>query len=99
MSLNRYAKRRDDNEAEIVSALRDIPGCKVELLDKPCDLLVGFQAKNILLEIKMPGRENRSDQRKQREWRETWPGQIRVVTSVDEALDCVLNSHGWYNDK
>ncbi len=93
MTLNRYAKTRDSNEAEIVKALRDIPGVAVELLDTPCDLLVGYQAHNLLLEIKPPGREKRADQEKQRKWRQSWPGQIRVVTTVDEAIECVLRCY------
>ncbi len=48
MSLRRYAKSRDSNENEIVSALRSVPGVQVYLLDKPCDLLVGYNCHNIL---------------------------------------------------
>lgn len=42
MTLNRYAVRRDDNEDEIVSALRRC-GYRVWLHDQPLDLLVCFQ--------------------------------------------------------
>ena len=97
MSLNRYAKRRDANEADIVHALRAIPGVRVYLLDRPCDLLVGIKKPggcyNILLEVKPPGREHRADQKDQAEWRADWTGQIQVVTTIDEAINCVLNCY------
>jgi len=93
MSLNRYAKRRDDNEPDIVHALRAIPGVSVVYMDKYFDLLVGYRAHNIALEVKMPGKETRKDQADQRTWRENWPGQIQVVTSIDEAIHCVLNCY------
>lgn len=90
MSSRRYAKQRDLNEPAIVEALRDIPGCKVERLDWPCDLVAGYQSKNIFLEVKPIGRENRADQKDQAEWRKGWSGQIRVVTTPEQAVDCVL---------
>lgn len=93
MSLNRHAKTRDANEAEIVAALRQIPGAAVYLLDKPCDLVVGYRARNIFLEVKPIGRENRADQKHQSEWRIAWPGQIQVVTTPEGAVHCVLNCY------
>ena len=93
MSLNRYAKTRDANEPEIISALRAIPGCRVETLDRPCDLLVGYKVHNILLEVKVPGRERRADQKEQADWRKDWPGQIQVVTTPEQAVNCVLNCY------
>lgn len=51
MSLARYAKRRDDNEREIVDALRKF-GYAVWALDKPADLLVGVRGRFVLLEVK-----------------------------------------------
>lgn len=42
VTLNRYATRRDDNEDEIVSALRRC-GYRVWRHDQPLDLLVYFQ--------------------------------------------------------
>ena len=51
MTLNRYAKRRDANEAEIVSVLRDA-GFQVWILDKPLDLLVAHKGEFRFLEVK-----------------------------------------------
>ena len=93
MSLNRYAKKRDLNEPDIVKALRNIPGALVELLDWPCDLVVGFRAHNIFLEVKPVGRESRADQKKQTAWRKNWPGQIQVVTTPEQAVNCVLRCY------
>lgn len=51
MSLARYAKKRDGNEAPIVQALRKA-GATVWLLDRPVDLLVGYGGRLTALEVK-----------------------------------------------
>jgi len=44
MTLHRYAKTRDRNEAEIVAELRAHPDVAlVYLMDQPCDLLVQLE--------------------------------------------------------
>ncbi len=53
MSLNRYAKRRDANEAEIFDALRKA-GALVIPLDRPCDALIGHGGIWRRLEVKRP---------------------------------------------
>lgn len=60
MSLNRYDKRRDANEAQIVADLRKI-GAKVRLFDEPVDLCVGFAQRFTWLEVKNPAKP-KSDQ-------------------------------------
>ena len=47
----RRAARKDDNEREIVQALRDA-GAYVWLIGLPVDLLVGYGSKTLLMEIK-----------------------------------------------
>ena len=85
VSLNRYAKRRDENEESIVNALEAI-GCTVVRLDTPVDLLCGRGGKNILLECKMPkGRNTKPQQRFYADWK----GQVRVVTTPEEAIAAV----------
>ena len=81
-------KSRDGNEQEIVEALEAI-GCTVERLDTLGDLLVGRGAKNIVLEVKVPGRANRKDQADQRKKRESWKGQITVVENPMQAIEVV----------
>ncbi len=97
--MPKYAKARDANEPAIVNELNDIPGCKVERIDWPCDLIVGYRAHNIFLEVKMPGLENRNRKDKthsdeiQKQWRIDWPGQIQVVTTPEQAVNCVLKCY------
>ena len=85
VSLNRYAKRRDENEPEIIQALEAI-GCTVESLDEPCDLLVGRGAVALLLEVKMPGGRKTV---KQKKFAARWKGPYRIVTTADEAIEYV----------
>ena len=90
MSLNRYAKRRDDNEPEIIQALEAI-GCTVYQLDEPCDLLVGRGAKNLIIEVKdgnkQPSRRQLTDN--QKDFFANWKGQVCQVKNVDEAIAVV----------
>jgi hypothetical protein len=90
----RRAARVDENQQEIVQALRK---CGVSVLSLAAlgkgvpDLLVGSRNGNILIEIK---NGNFSSSRRklrpgQRVFHATWQGQIAVVTSVDEALEIV----------
>lgn len=51
MSLNRYAKKRDSNESEIIQALTDV-GAYVIKLDR-FDLLVAFMGGLFALEVKV----------------------------------------------
>ena len=55
MSLSRRAKRRDENEPDVVQAL-ELCGAYVVRLDTPCDLLVGFRGRWWLLEVKDGGK-------------------------------------------
>lgn len=90
VSLNRYAKRRDENEAEIVKALESI-GCTVHRLDTPVDLLVGRGAANLLIEVKNPDkpRGDRQLTEGQRKFFAAWKGQVCQVETVDEAIKVV----------
>ena len=95
----RRAARVDDNQKEIVAALRK-EGATVECLHavgKGCpDLLVGFNGVNILMEVK-DGKKSIS-QRKltddQVKWHDEWKGQKIVAKSVAEALYII---HEKYN--
>jgi len=94
----RRAARIDANQNELVQALRKI-GAKVLFLhtlghDNP-DVLVGFRRRNVLLEIKRPGK---GATKGQAEFAETWPGETHVVHSIDEAVSAVVGdaSAGYY---
>jgi len=87
MSLNRYAKKRDDNERGVIQALEHV-GALVIQLDTPLDLLVGYGRQWVLLEVKMPkGKLTPS----QDEFFDAWSkhgecGIASVVRSASEAL-------------
>jgi hypothetical protein len=83
VTLNRYAKKRDENEPEIIEALEDA-GCLVMQTDK-IDLLVQRGTQQFLLEVKMPkGKLTRLQAELLAEgWR------IAVVRSPEEALKAI----------
>jgi len=88
----RRAARVDDNQREIVAALR-AAGASVQPLHAVGagvpDLLVGYRSINYLLECKdgskPPSRRKLTD--RQEEWHVKWRGQVLTVTSVDDALE------------
>ena len=88
----RRAARRDDNEKEIVFALRKA-GAYVSFLDEPCDLLVGYKGRILLFEIKdgnKPPSARKLTEREQK-FHDDWPGgSLYIVTCVAEAID-ILN--------
>lgn len=86
MTLNRFAKTRDLNEARIVDGLRNIPGVRVELLDRPCDAIVGFRGVVYLMEFKSADRKVKLTLAQKRFERD-WPGYVRVVRTLREAVE------------
>ena len=87
----RRASKVDENQREIVAALRGV-GASVAPLHAVGkgvpDLLVGYRGVNLLLEVK-DGDKAPSDRRltpQQIEWHESWRGQKCVVLSADDAL-------------
>lgn len=85
----RRAAKRDDNEKEIVVALRKA-GAYVSFIDEPCDLIVGYQGKTILFEVKdgnKPPSARKLTPNEQKFHDEWTGGELYVVTCVDDALD------------
>lgn len=82
----------DKNQPEIVKALRDV-GAKVQHLHavgEGCpDLLVATGKRTFLLEVKMPG-ENVNKQ--QAEFIQSWPGEIHIVRTIEEAVAAVVGA-------
>ena len=80
-------KRADANQAEIVEALREV-GVSVLILSQVgggCpDLLIGWQGKNHLIEVKAP---NGDLSKRQKEFFDNWRGRTYIVRSVDEVLE------------
>lgn len=90
----RRAAKVDDNQDEIVTALRMV-GASVQPLHQVgqgCpDLLVGIRGKNILLEVK-DGRKPPSSRGltdAQLRWHMLWSGQKAIVNNVEEALQAI----------
>jgi len=83
------AKRVDAVQPEIVAALRQI-GASVTSLHAighgVCDILVGYQGVNYLLECKSPRGRFTADELY---WHALWKGRIGVVRSVEEALAAI----------
>ena len=99
------ARRRDANHAEIVRALL-AAGCSVVDLsavgiEGVPDLLVGYRARSVLLEIKAPDARGRLSSgaarsaERQAEWRAKWRGgPVFVVRSPEEAISAVTLAPG-----
>lgn len=88
--MRRRAARIDDNQPDIVAALRAV-GASVQSLaalgQGVPDLLVYFRGL-YLLEIKNP-LQSRSDQQltsDEADWHAAWGGPVYVVRTIDEAL-------------
>jgi Holliday junction resolvase len=92
------AARRDDNEAEIVKALRAC-GAKVRIVtqgDGIPDLLVGYNGYTILMEVKdgdKPPSARKLTEAEEKFFLEWTGGLLVKVESVQEALD-ILKSCG-----
>jgi hypothetical protein len=84
MSLNRWAKKRDSNEASIVNILRTF-GATVIRSDA-VDLIVGFRGKNYLLEVKTKTGVLKPSQIHLRDF---WAGKYDIVRNEHEALRAI----------
>ena len=86
MSLKRWAAKRDQNEGEIVAALRQV-GAQVEILSGKgvCDLLVLHRGRLFLLEIKTSS--GRTTAAQQHRSRLGWP--VIEARTVIEALHAI----------
>ena len=88
----RRKARVDENQQEIVNALRQV-GCSVVSLapigDGCPDLLVGHRGRNLLLEVKDGAKppSKRKLTPDEEEWIGNWRGQVAVVYEVDDALE------------
>ena len=93
-SAMRRAARIDDNQVEIVAALRQI-GASVQALHSVgsgCpDLAAGYRGANYFLEVKdgskPPSARSLTDD--QKDWHRGWRGQVAVVRTVAEAFAAI----------
>jgi len=88
----RRAARVDNNQREIVEALRKI-GATVYVIGLPVDLLVGYRARNFAIECKKAGRAAKGLTPGQKDFMRTWKGQVRVVETPEEAIKVVTESY------
>ena len=92
MSKNRYAARTDDNEAEIVAALRSIPGVTVETGYN--DILIGYRGITYWIELKNPNKVSKKTGKvlesaikpDQKRIRDFYTGHYKIVSSLEEIL-------------
>lgn len=83
----RLVHRKDGNEPVIVDALLAV-GASVESIGGKGipDLLVGYDGKTFLLEVKQRGKTLNGDQEK---FHRDWKGQVSVVRTVGDALEAI----------
>lgn len=92
--MARRAARVDENQSEIVEALRDM-GCSVTLThmvgDGFVDCVIGYDRKTLLMEIKgQDGERARKRTPAQIKWWEKWRGgPVAMVTDVEGAIRAV----------
>jgi len=88
----RYANRVDENQGDIVKALRKA-GATVRIItmgDGVPDLLVGYQGYTLLLEVKdgkKPPSARSLTEAEQKFFNEWTGGMLAIVNSVEEALE------------
>jgi hypothetical protein len=91
----RRAARVDDNQAEIVAALRAI-GASVQPLHtigQGCpDILVGLSGRNVLFELKNPNQvpSKRKLTDDEAIWFGNWRGEAYVIETADEAISILM---------
>lgn len=94
-SATKFSHRRDKNEKEIVAALRRF-GATVSLIDAVRsdgvpDLLVGFDGRNYLIEVK--SRDGKLSPGQKR-WHEKWKGMPPAVARTIREAVAVIDSDG-----
>ena len=86
MSLNRYARRVDLNQNEIVKGLRQC-GIRVDIMGKPVDLLTFYRGRFLPLEIKhTPYKDKRQKEQLEFLAQTSCP----VVRTFEEAYAAIL---------
>jgi hypothetical protein len=87
----RRAAKVDENQADIVDALRRV-SVSVEIIGKPVDLLICHRGETALMEVKNLDGRGDTLTKDQVDFIARWPGKVHVVRSVHEALTAVLGA-------
>jgi hypothetical protein len=86
-----YARKRDGNHRDVITALRQIGATTIDLADlgrgRP-DIGCWYRDRFFLLEVKNPKGRNRVEPG-QADWLASWPGPAAVVRSAEEAIRVV----------
>ena len=98
--MTRYAKRTDDNHADVVQEVRDaLPEATVFDLSGTGkgapDLLIGFGGRNYLVELK-DGEKTpsaRSLTEAQQKFHGTWQGQVAIATTAAGVVAAILRAN------
>lgn len=98
--MSRRAARTDDNQKEIIKALRDIPGVSVE--PGHDDILVGYRNNTYWVELKNPNAVSKKtgavlDSRKQKSQHrlsKEWTGHYFIAWTLDQILNEIGVTHG-----
>lgn len=78
---HRHDARNDGNETEIVRVFES-KGISVERIRKPLDLLLGYNKRNYLVEVKMRGKHLNDNQVK---FTNEWKGQWIMIDTIERA--------------
>lgn len=93
MSLNRFAKRRDQNEPELVNLAKQL-GWFMTPMDRPCDWLGLYNKRWYPIEIKQPfgsrgGQSHRSLNESQEQWHDAakwYGGRVLIWRLAEDVL-------------
>lgn len=93
MSNKRYAAKIDNNQAEIVSELKKIPG--ISLAYGHDDILVGYKSKTYWFEVKDPKHLSKLTGKirpsaikpSQKKLKDKWTGHYSIVWNVQQIFD------------
>lgn len=86
MSLNRFAKKTDGTQADIVAGLRAL-GVATWIISRPCDLLTYWKGRWLPLECKPLKKRARKDQESQDQFVATY--HVPIVRTLSEAYTAV----------
>lgn len=82
--MNRRAAKRDTAEPGIIAALKAVGATVQQLSDSGVpDLLVGYQHKNYLMEVKTGNADLTADEQK---FLDRWNGNVWIVRNPETAL-------------
>lgn len=94
--MPKFAARIDKNQPDIVKSFRKL-GCSVAHIHMVGggipDIIVGFQGKNYLIEIKdgskpPSGRKLTSDEQV---WHDEWRGSVHIIETISDVHDLLIS--------